>query len=77
MDGIKIMGTKRFYEQGTVCRIRQWDDMAAEFGIDGFGGIMCDGIFTPEMKDLCGLRFTIKGVRRVTTGGYDMLSSFE
>ena len=50
---------------GDVCRIRQWDDMVAEFGtLNPYGDtsyINVPGLFTPEMRYLCGMTFTIKG----------------
>lgn len=48
---------------GDRLRVRQWDDMAAEFGYDEEGGgILCDGFFNDKMQCLCGLSFTVAGV---------------
>lgn len=46
---------------GDRLRIREWDDMAAEFGIRD-GEIQCDATFIPEMKELCGMPFTVKDI---------------
>lgn len=39
---------------GELVRIRQWDDMEKEFGVDEDGSIMCLYSFTEGMKPLCG-----------------------
>lgn len=52
---------KRCFKVGDRCRIRQWDDMEAEFGLDG-GDIPCDMFFIHGMKYLCGKQFTIKQI---------------
>ena len=59
---------ERVFQVGDVCRIRQWDDMAAEFG-GGRGGdsICCKFSFPEKMRYLCGQRFT---VRDRTMGAY-------
>lgn len=54
---------------GDVLRVRQWEDMAAEFGADSHGNICSsyrkeDGqtsveIFYKGMRDLCGKTFTV------------------
>lgn len=48
---------------GDQVTIRQWDDMAAEFGLNKNGGIAIPGTFTTNMKSLCGKTFTINDVR--------------
>ena len=49
--------------------IRDWDDMASEFGIDDdFGSISCVCGFTIEMRYLCGMEFTIKSLDRLYEG---------
>ena len=45
---------------GDKLKIRQWDDMALEFGLNGTGSIKCVFGFTKEMRYLCGRPFTIK-----------------
>lgn len=49
---------KREFKVGDICRIREWDDMFAEFGGDN-ECIDCDFSFTSGMKYLCGKTFTI------------------
>ncbi len=34
--------------------IREWDDMAQEFGVNAFGSIKCNNFFTERMKKYCG-----------------------
>lgn len=47
------------FKIGELVRIRQWDDMAEEFGIS-CGVIVCQCIFTVAMKSLCGKYAEIK-----------------
>lgn len=42
------------YSVGDRVRIRQWDDMVDEFGLDSSGDIKVPSVFTSEMKKLCG-----------------------
>lgn len=75
------------FDIGDVCRIRSWESMEAEFGIDQWGAIACQFSFTEEMKYLCGARFTIsritegikyhsiEGIERGTLGYRDYLIS--
>lgn len=49
---------KREFKVGDICRIREWDDMFAEFG-GGNEYIDCDFSFVSSMKYLCGKTFTI------------------
>lgn len=45
---------KPTFKVGELVRIRQWDDMAKEFGVDDDGSIMCHYSFAEDMKPLCG-----------------------
>lgn len=42
------------YNVGDKVTIRQWDDMAAEFGLDEYGGIKVPKTFTEFMKNIVG-----------------------
>ena len=44
---------------GDRVTIRQWNDMAEEFGVDCHGDIECEATFTSEMRKYCGKTFTI------------------
>ena len=44
---------------GDKVTIRQWDDMAEEFGVDYDGDIKCKNIFISDMRKYCGKTFTI------------------
>lgn len=59
------------YNIGDKVTIRQWDDMAAEFGLNKFGEIKVPEIFAVEMKDLCGKTFTITNVSRHSKPSFD------
>lgn len=47
---------------GKQYRIRQWDDMEKEFGMNGCGDIKTQYIFTEPMRPLCGKVATLVGV---------------
>lgn len=47
------------FSVGDRVRIRQWDDMANEFGVNPRGSILCKFIFLDSMKFLCGREFII------------------
>lgn len=59
------------YNVGDKVTIRQWDDMAAEFGLNEFGEIKVPEIFAVEMKDLCGKTLTITDVSRHSKPSFD------
>jgi hypothetical protein len=55
---------------GMRVRIRQWDDMAREFGANQCGEILCMYHFGDRMKHLCGRTATISSI-----DGYQVLMS--
>lgn len=67
---------KRHFNVGDRCRIRQWDDMAAEFGLR-YGAILCNGTFEKNMRYLCGEPFTIKTINYIPDLGYEWVTSVE
>ena len=50
---------KREFHAGDVVRIRDWDDMETEFGLNSYGNIDCRFTFTHEMSAYCGEVYTI------------------
>lgn len=42
------------YKVGDWVRIRQWDDMEAEYGLDVYGNILVPLGFTDTMREFCG-----------------------
>ena len=50
------------YKIGDKVRVRQWDEMEKEFGLDPWGDIKCDRIFTRDMREYCGKVFTVRNV---------------
>ena len=48
------------YNVGDEVTIRQWDDMAAEFGLNEWGMIAVPESFILSMKAHCGKTFTIR-----------------
>lgn len=61
---------------GDTVRIREWGDMASEFGYDrnDTDTIKCRFLFVEEMKDLCGKEFVVTGINgdRVCLDGYTL-----
>lgn len=55
---------KSKYKRGDKLRIRQWEDMVEEFGIEG-DRIPCMFGFYNVMKYLCGAEFTVKSISRI------------
>lgn len=51
--------TKHEFHVGDVVRIRQWDDMKAEYGLDSGCDIPCPGCFVKGMRQFCGREVTI------------------
>ena len=60
----------RKFKVGDRVRIRSWESMAMEFGLNLFGSIECHCYFVDEMKDLCGRTATIVKIdnRKVELG---------
>lgn len=51
------------YKIGDKVRVRQWDDMVKEFGVDKIGDISTKtGYFTKQMKEFCGGVYEIDSV---------------
>lgn len=48
------------YKVGDKVKIRSWESMAKEFGVDLSGDIKCKNFFTRHMRKYCGKTFTIK-----------------
>lgn len=44
---------------GDLVRIRQWDDMIAQYGASDYGIATPDAAFVHNMKNLCGREFII------------------
>lgn len=52
------------FNVGDLVRVRDWDDMVAEFGTCEYYDweINCEAVFTESMQDLCGLEAEITAV---------------
>lgn len=48
----------RVFNAGDRVRVRQWEDMAEEFGMNG-DNIDCDATFVDDMRYLCGMEFVV------------------
>lgn len=65
MDAVFNLNHYPTYNVGDRVTIRQWDDMAAEFGLNVFGDIKVPkAYFTEPMRKYCGKTLTI--VRKTT-----------
>lgn len=62
---------------GDILRIRDWDDMVAEFGVNSYGCVDSFPGFTPSMKYLCGETFTVANISPTSCGGVVRLRSVE
>ena len=47
---------------GDKVRIKSWEEMEEEFGLDCAGNINCKSCFTDSMKKFCGATATISGI---------------
>lgn len=59
------------YNVGDRVTIRQWDDMAAEFGLNESGEIKVPKFFTEPMKQYCGQALPIVYVRHHAPPTFD------
>jgi hypothetical protein len=59
------------YNVGDEVTIRQWDDMAAEFGLNESGEIKVPKFFTEPMKQYCGQALPIVYVRHHAPPTFD------
>ena len=60
------------YNIGDKVTIRQWDDMASEFGLNVFGDIKVPkACFTEPMRKYCGKTLTIVHVNRYPSPKFD------
>lgn len=50
------------FSVGDIVVVRDWDDMADEFGVDVDGDIMSRFYFVSEMKWTCGMRCVVASV---------------
>ena len=45
-----------------MVRVRDWDDMAAEFGINNLNSIDCEFNFTRKMSKFCGRKVVVEEI---------------
>jgi hypothetical protein len=57
------------FKAGDRVRVRGWEDMEKQFGVDNDGDIKANCYFTKDMRPLCGKKFKIK---KVLDGGIVM-----
>lgn len=56
---------------GDLVRIRTWEDLREEFGIDEDGNIPCKFTFTEYMKNMCGDEFIITNIYNGKYSGHE------
>lgn len=52
------------FQVGDVVRVRSWDDMKDEFGLDAYGNINCRFCFTRAMQKMCGKLYHVSKVEQ-------------
>lgn len=50
------------FNVGDTIEIKEWDDMALEFGLDSGGDIPCEATFRKNMRSLCGDIYEIESI---------------
>lgn len=50
------------YEPNDIIEIREWDEMAEQFGLNPAGDIKCTNTFVAGMRPLCGLEAKLTGI---------------
>ena len=71
MNDIRSPANYPTYQIGDQVTIRQWDDMAAEFGLNEYGEIKVPKFFTKHMKKYCGQTLPIVRIRYCTPPTFD------
>ena len=71
MNDIRSPANYPTYQIGDQVTIRQWDDMAAEFGLNEHGEINVPKFFTRNMKQYCGQTLPIVYVRHHVPPTFD------
>lgn len=72
MDAVFDLNHYPTYNVGDRVTIRQWDDMAAEFGLDVYGDIKVPkAYFTEPMRKYCGKTFTIVHINHYLPPDFD------
>ena len=52
------------FQVGDVVRVRSWDDMKDEFGLNADGNINCRFSFTRAMRKMCGKLYHVSKVEQ-------------
>ena len=63
------------YKVGDELRIREWDDMATQFGVSSEGHINCKFSFARWMRPMCGKTFTVRSI--LSDGSFHSLENVE
>lgn len=71
MNDIRNPANYPTYQIGDQVTIRQWGDMAAEFGLDERGRIKVPKKFTRDMKQYCGQTLPIVRISRYNPPFFD------
>ena len=61
------------FKVGDLVRVRDWDDMAKEFGFsDLYINVTCGCVFNPKMKVFCGQEFVITVIEEDSKGFWEI-----
>lgn len=72
MDAVFNLNHYPTYNVGDRVTIRQWDDMAAEFGLNRYGAIKVPQVlFTEPMKQYCGQTLPIVRIDPYSPSSFD------
>lgn len=56
------------FEIGQHVRIKEWDEMVREFGLNESGDISCPCVFNTQMRQFCGKVYRVSGSRQIYGG---------
>lgn len=59
LEKVEEMENGMRFKVGDKVRVREWEDMERQFGVDSDGDIVCEKIFISTMRGHCGKTFEI------------------
>lgn len=65
------------FEVGDKVKIKSWEQMEEEFGLDKIGDIKCAAAFLVDMKHLCGQEIEIETIEYAYDGSYKKIQNIE
>jgi hypothetical protein len=65
------------FEVGDKVKIKSWEQMEEEFGLDKIGDIECAAAFLVDMKHLCGQEIEIEMIGNSCLDDYKKIQNIE